>query len=54
LTGELRSVAHGDRRLGEAAKFGLEPVVEPERFETLRDALKEALAGRTRPAAKAA
>ena len=26
LTGELRSVGHADRRLAEAAKFGLEPV----------------------------
>jgi DNA repair protein RadA/Sms len=29
LTGELRSVAHPDRRLAEAAKFGLAPVVAP-------------------------
>ena len=29
LTGELRSVAHADRRLAEAAKFGLEPVLAP-------------------------
>src|SRR5437588_7973801 len=29
LTGELRSVAHADRRVAEAAKFGLAPVVEP-------------------------
>src|SRR4051794_5345545 len=29
LTGELRSVAHPDRRLAEAAKFGLKPVIAP-------------------------
>ncbi len=43
LTGELRGVAHGDRRLGEARKFGLAPVVSPERCPTLRDALRTAL-----------
>ena len=30
LTGELRYVAHADRRLAEAAKFGLEPVLSPD------------------------
>jgi DNA repair protein RadA/Sms len=29
LTGELRTVAHPDRRLAEAAKFGLKPVIGP-------------------------
>ena len=29
LTGELRSVGHADRRLAEAAKFGLSPVIGP-------------------------
>jgi DNA repair protein RadA/Sms len=29
LTGELRSVAHPERRLAEAAKFGLASVVAP-------------------------
>lgn len=29
LTGELRYVAHADRRVGEATKFGLAPVVGP-------------------------
>jgi len=29
LTGELRSVGHPDRRLAEAAKFGLSPVIGP-------------------------
>jgi DNA repair protein RadA/Sms len=29
LTGELRSVAHPERRLAEAAKFGLRPVIAP-------------------------
>ena len=43
LTGELRTVAHPDRRLGEAAKFGLDPVVEPGSCPTLRAALATAL-----------
>jgi DNA repair protein RadA/Sms len=30
LTGELRSVAHPERRLAEAAKFGLAPAIAPE------------------------
>jgi DNA repair protein RadA/Sms len=42
LTGELRSVAHPDRRVAEAAKFGLEPVLGPV-AGTLRGALKAAL-----------
>jgi DNA repair protein RadA/Sms len=41
LTGELRHVAHAERRLAEAAKFGLERVVHPgERLATLRAALR--------------
>jgi DNA repair protein RadA/Sms len=43
LTGELRTVAHGDRRLAEAQKFGLTPVVEPESHATLRAAFAAAL-----------
>jgi DNA repair protein RadA/Sms len=43
LTGELRTVAHGDRRLAEAQKFGLIPVVEPESHATLRAAFAAAL-----------
>jgi DNA repair protein RadA/Sms len=40
LTGELRHVAHADRRLAEARKFSLERVVHPgERVGTLRAAL---------------
>jgi DNA repair protein RadA/Sms len=46
LTGELRTVAHAERRLGEAAKFGLEPVLEPGAHGTLRSALRAALAER--------
>jgi DNA repair protein RadA/Sms len=53
LTGELRPVAHADRRTAEAAKFGLVPVVSPEGAPTLRDALRVAL-GRGAPAARAA
>ncbi|MTD46926.1 DNA repair protein RadA [Conexibacter sp. W3-3-2] len=43
LTGELRSVGHGDRRRQEARKFGLDPVISPESAPTLRQALKAAL-----------
>ena len=44
LTGELRFVAHPERRTAEAAKFGLEPVLSPEgSLRTLRQALKAAL-----------
>ena len=43
LTGELRPVAHADRRLAEAAKFGLGPVIEPEAHQTLRHAVRSAL-----------
>ncbi len=53
LTGELRTVAHGDRRLAEAAKFGLTPVIEPERCRTLLEALNGAVAA-DRPSAQAA
>ncbi|MEA2153992.1 MAG: hypothetical protein QOE11_132 [Solirubrobacteraceae bacterium] len=44
LTGELRSIAHPDRRLTEAAKFGLQHVVSPETAPTLRQALRAVLA----------
>jgi DNA repair protein RadA/Sms len=43
LTGELRSVAHPERRLEEAAKFGLEPVLSPDTAPSLRTALRMAL-----------
>ena len=46
LTGELRYVAHADRRLAEAGKFGLEPVFSPDgNARTLRQALRLALEG---------
>ena len=51
LTGELRTVAHADRRLAEAVKFGLGPVVEPGAHGTLRSSLAIALGG---PRAEAA
>ncbi|HET7046930.1 MAG TPA: DNA repair protein RadA [Solirubrobacteraceae bacterium] len=54
LTGELRTVAHGDRRLAEAQKFGLTPVVEPESHATLRSAFAAALGGDHTSAAIAA
>jgi DNA repair protein RadA/Sms len=48
LTGELRQVAHADRRIAEAAKFGLDAVVRPgDGTRTLREALGRA----TRPRA---
>jgi DNA repair protein RadA/Sms len=43
LTGELRTVAHADRRVAEAAKFGLAEVLEPGRHKTLRAALNAGL-----------
>ena len=63
LTGELRHVAHPDRRVGEARKFGLAPVVGPaagERLDglapqaTLRDALRSSKSRAKRPVARAA
>jgi DNA repair protein RadA/Sms len=52
LTGELRSVAHPDRRLAETAKFGLRPVIAPRESgagatetATLRQALRTVLPG---------
>jgi DNA repair protein RadA/Sms len=57
LTGELRSVGHPERRVEEAAKFGLRKVVGPPgsgavEARTLRDALRAAFGGaeRERPA----
>ena len=50
LTGELRSVAHADRRTAEAAKFGLGPVIGPDTHppdRTLRTALAHAFGGRS-------
>jgi DNA repair protein RadA/Sms len=48
LTGELRYVAHPERRIAEAAKFGLDPVLCPSgEARTLRAALAAAL-GRNR------
>ena len=51
LTGELRHVAHPERRVAEAAKFGLEPVLSPgAEARTLRAAIAAALGSRARPA----
>jgi DNA repair protein RadA/Sms len=52
LTGELRTVAHADRRLAEAAKFGLGAVIESGSYATLRAALTAAL-GRSEPMQRA-
>ncbi|MEA2282624.1 MAG: hypothetical protein QOK21_3231 [Solirubrobacteraceae bacterium] len=65
LTGELRTVAHPDRRLAEAAKFGLQPVVAPREsggsateVASLRHALRAVLprggTGEERPRPRAA
>ena len=43
LTGELRSVAHPERRAEEAAKFGLRRVLAPPEAPTLAAALRRAL-----------
>ena len=58
LTGELRTVGHPERRLAEAAKFGLRPVVAPagagrgaSEAATLRQALRGALGSAPRAAA---
>jgi DNA repair protein RadA/Sms len=48
LTGELRSVAHADRRAAEAAKFGLKAVLSPATAPTLRAAVRTALGDRDR------
>ena len=53
LTGELRSVAHPDRRIAEAQKFGLRSVLAPASAPTLRAAVRTAL-GASEPAARAA
>jgi DNA repair protein RadA/Sms len=53
LTGELRHVAHADRRTAEARKFGLERVIHPTpRVTSLRQAL--GVLGRTAEAASEA
>ncbi len=46
LTGELRHAAHPDRRLAEAKKFGLSPVLHPgQGVADVRSALRRAMAG---------
>ena len=63
LTGELRFAAHPERRVAEALKFGLNPVVGPEAGErveglathaTIRSALRATVAPRRAVRAKAA
>ena len=50
LTGELRHVGHPERRLAEAAKFGLTDVARPGAggAQTVRQALTGALGGARR------
>ena len=50
LTGELRSVAHPDRRVAEARKFGLDPL-GPDAAPTLREAVRRVLPRPVRAAA---
>ncbi len=45
LTGELRTVAHADRRLAEAQRFGLTRTCSPETHPNIRAALRSAFAG---------
>jgi DNA repair protein RadA/Sms len=45
LTGEVRHVAHPDRRLAEARKFGLSDVLHPGSADGLRAALAAGLRG---------
>jgi DNA repair protein RadA/Sms len=54
LTGELRHVAHPDRRIAEAQKFGLGEVVSPGKGATLKRALAAALNGASDTLRKAA
>ncbi len=53
LTGELRTVAHSDRRLAEAQRFGLTAVVQPGSHRSLCEALKEAFAAPSQATAAA-
>jgi DNA repair protein RadA/Sms len=46
LTGELRTVAHGERRSAEAMRFGLGPVLSPDSHRTMREAIAAALGRR--------
>jgi DNA repair protein RadA/Sms len=50
LTGELRAVAHAERRLAEAEKFGLQPVITPD-AGSLRRAIGMTLGKSVRAAA---
>jgi DNA repair protein RadA/Sms len=61
LTSELRSVGHAERRLAEAAKFGIETVIAPpgsghgaHEPVTVRDALRTVLPAGERPGRRAA
>jgi DNA repair protein RadA/Sms len=63
LTGELRHVAHADRRVAEAVKFGLRPVLGPaaterldglDQHSTLRDVLRATKSRRARAVSEAA
>jgi DNA repair protein RadA/Sms len=49
LTGELRGVAHADRRIAEARKFGLEPLAPGDGLQTVQAALRRSLPSAERP-----
>ncbi len=53
LTGELRTVAHSDRRLAEAERFGLAPVAGPGTHGSLRAVMSSVMAPRGAAAAAA-
>src|SRR3954454_20364325 len=50
LTGELRSVAHPERRIDEAGKYSLQTVLSPASAGSLRAAVRAALGARDRAA----
>jgi DNA repair protein RadA/Sms len=54
LTGELRAVAHADRRRQEAHKFGLDVSLCPENHGSLSSALAAAFSSTARPVRRAA
>ncbi len=49
LTGELRGVAHADRRVAEASKFGLAPVLGPAASERTKGLTQAATPARRPP-----
>ncbi len=54
LTGEMRSVAHAERRVAEARRFKLGPVISPESHAGVRAAVAAALGAGSRRSERAA